>query len=1036
MKKIIFTFFFITSSLFAGHSGEIYTYGYFIFIRDTLLALSGIVAGGNDILFKLAMALAMFIWVFKNITNPKAGAFFGFEFAKFLTTVVLIQQLFLTAPDDDKHAYAIVDRITTQTTEVRQIPKGIGELLSLFTRLEDAIMEKMDIYFSTPNSISYRNAGLGFSMIAPMEIFQQTVLDGNLRKTFTLYYENCKMLGDYSDSTQAIDNVYTSTDIWNELATDQTLLSVIYDSTNPDGSVTECKNVWTNIQSRVDSSLAAQLNALAKAKGMDSATYSAKAQLVASTMLSSAQSAQEQLKGAILRNMTLEAVQTSATSLGIAQAQLAKNKSIAEMSMVNEAMFSNLEAQGMIPIMKAVVLSFVIALSWILAIFSIATLNMSYLKFVLTLNVWIMLWGPLFNVLNYAMDLMVSDALSAYSGGVAIDSQMGIYTILGAKLALLSKLVWSVPILAFAIAKGSDHAMVSFVQSMGQGVATGGQLATRAEQQGAQSGKVAYTDLKEQFSVSAGSQGKITETSYAGAYGAGKESVSSGKSGDTVKKENVGGATSVTANGENIGLDVNGKVNANQTRALSETRDQAIQNVKSTMQGTGSTDSAAIQKMTTASESYKNGNSSSVAEGVSKADSDTIGKTVKHAYDKATTATYDKDYTATITNGKGQTEKVGFKIGVDGSINWDSGEQAAGWVAEKVSGASLHAKLGAGASFDKSGDLQIKMQDGTTQTIKTGKSFKEDFQTAFNKDIKETISTDKKAAQAWTAAHDTMNGTSASDAKTHQEQISNAFETRDQATEAYSNSISLNNSISHNSLAGMFRNELSNNDILRETYLNKNGEFKDLEAQKGYTQYVQSKLDYWSQGGNTALQDFADFANANGTSNINAPINNNGLNTNVTATVDGAINNTKINTPTNGSIQENINRNKESYEMANESNVNRSFDMQTPTTFNNNDVNTIDNLNSNSVVNNVNANSNQINSSIDAKSGGLVKADPMLNQMGFGHWGEGLTDGVKSIVSGTDTTWTTLNQDYGVPGGSGRPYDYAGSNEVTSPLKI
>lgn len=1010
MKKFIFLFLAFSTSLFAGHSGEIYTYGYFYFIRDMLLALSGIVAGGNDILFKLAMALAMFIWIIKNAVNPKTGAFLGFELGKFLTTVILIQQLFLVAPDDDKHAYAIVDRITTQTTEVRQIPKGIGELLSLFTRLEDAIMAKMDVHFSTPNSISYRNAGLGFSMIAPMEIFQQTVIDGNLRRTFDLYYTNCKMLGDYSDGTQSIDDVYNSTDIWNELATDQTLLSVIYDSANPSGTVTECKTVWSNINSRVDTNLVSQLSALAATKGMTTSSYAAKAEIVTNTILGSGQSAQEQLKSAIFRNMTLEAVQSSATSLGIAQEQLAKNKSIAEMSMVNEAVFSNLEAQGMIPIMKAVVLSFVIALSWILAILSIATLNMSYLKFIITLNVWVMLWGPLFNILNYAMDLIVTDALSAY-GNVTIDSQMGIYTVLGAKLALLSKLVWSIPILAFAIAKGSDHAMVSFVQGMGQGVAAGGQQATRAEQQGAQTGKIAYLDIKEQTGHSTSSQGVQNETSYSGAYGQGSISQIKGKDGVTTNTKNIGGSTEVTGglNGQEVGIDAKGQVNANQTRTLSEARETANQRIKSIMQGNGSTDSATIQKMTNASESYRSGDTSSITEGVGTTDSNTIAKTVDNAWSKTVTSTYNKDYSGTTTNAKGQNEKVGFKIGADGSIEIKT-PKFAGLVEGK-------AKIGAGADFTKSGDLQIKMQDGSTQTIKMDKAFKENFQTAYNKNISSTLTEDRAAALAWQNAHDKMYGTSASDAQTHQEQISTAFESRDATTEAYKNSLALNNSISQNTLPSMFRNEIANDEVVREKYFNDNGQFKSEKHQEAYAQYVQDKLDYWSQGGASGLNDFAMFAAANGSSGINGAVNNDEFNTSVSNTVNKSLESTHIPTVTKADVEDKAGRNKEAYDMQQLNNTDRYFDMKTPTKLNNNDLNHINGLNSENVIKSVDANSNQIQNNINAKSQDLIKADPMLNKFGFQHWGEGLANGI-------NTTWSTVNHDYGPAGGSGVPYSY------------
>lgn len=362
----------LSASLFAGHSGEIYTYGYFQYIQESLVALSGVVANGNDYLFKIIIALSMLIFIIKNIGNPKGSSMLGFEAAKFLTVVTLIQQLFLTAPDDDRHAYAIVDRITNQTAEVRQIPKGIGEMLSLFSRLEDAVMDKMDMFFSTPNSISYRNAGLGFTMTSQMEIFQSTITDPHLKRSFDVYYENCKMLGDYADGLEDINEVLNSNDLMTLLGTEQSLLTIVYDGANPSGITTPCFTAWDNIKSRIISSASNKMDAIAQARGLTASVYGTKAEEVYQTLYGSFLSAQEQFEEAIFRNATLESVQGVASSLGIGAERLAKNKSIAEMSMVTEAGMSNLEAQGIIPMIKAVSMIMVISLSWLLAILAIA----------------------------------------------------------------------------------------------------------------------------------------------------------------------------------------------------------------------------------------------------------------------------------------------------------------------------------------------------------------------------------------------------------------------------------------------------------------------------------------------------------------------------------------------------------------------------------------------------------------------------------------------------------------------------------------
>ena len=59
--------------------------------------------------------------------------------------------------------------------------------------LEDGIMAKMELYFSTPDSLSYRQAGLGFTVGTQMEIMRTNIIDANLKKTFEDYILNCKI---------------------------------------------------------------------------------------------------------------------------------------------------------------------------------------------------------------------------------------------------------------------------------------------------------------------------------------------------------------------------------------------------------------------------------------------------------------------------------------------------------------------------------------------------------------------------------------------------------------------------------------------------------------------------------------------------------------------------------------------------------------------------------------------------------------------------------------------------------------------------
>lgn len=874
MPKIILMLMF-ASSLFAGYSGEIYTYGYFEFVRDNLLALSGVVAQNNDILFKIVFMLSIFIFAVKNLGNPQKFSMLGLEFSKYLVMIVLVQQMFLKAPDDDKHAYAIVDKITSETVVVRQIPKGIGEILSLFSRAEDAVMVKMETFFSTPNSISYRNAGLGFSFSAPMEIFQQTILDSNLKKTFNNYYENCKMLGDFGNGDQDIATILNSKSLETSLSTDNTLLTVVYTSAQPNGYTTECKTAWGVIQAGLNSGATAQLNVLAQARGMTAATYGSKAELASNTVLGSSLSAQEQLKEAMLRNASLEAIQNTAAYLGLTQDQLAKNKSIAEMSMTNEAILSNLEAQGLIPIMKAICLSFVIALSWILAILTIITLNMSYIRFLVALNVWLMLWSPLYTVLNYAMDIMVTNALSGYTSGPDLSNQLPIYTILGAKLAMLSKLVWAIPMLAFAVAKGSDHAMVSFIGGAGAGIAAGATQAGRSEMQAAQSGKAEYTDFKGQFTDRMDGSGRTrigtTTNSDGSTIDYSMRQTSAGAVGDLVNK----------ATGNSVNASDNGNVSVGAARLQSQIL-ASLQNQTGLAKENSYAASQAIveggQKVISDALKVSKGTMSKEDFNESYGTTDTQTNAISVAASKAMSNVQKTLESGNFSISADQANQIATRFGYGADAGGGgSGSRDKSAQSEK-SGASflssMAAKIGLNVGMSEDGSFVLSSKNGQTYSLNKNDELSKQFSKTYNSTLSDSVSKDEKLGMTIGSATSKSEGVDQSVVESRNEQYQESFQKMRSLKESYSRAESLTSSQGVQNLDAAMLNYLRKNESSKD-FFNSDGSFKDAQSMQAASMMALKKLDSWTQDLNGA-QKFNDFMRDYGDSKIDtSKINDN-----------------------------------------------------------------------------------------------------------------------------------------------------------------
>ena len=230
MVRVLFLFGLLSISLFAeDYAGEIFTYGYHNFIVENLKAVSSIIGMEDDYLMKIVVGLSLFLLFVRTAINPNGGAsMLTFHLTKAMLAIVVVQSLFLKTSDDAAHRYLVTDRITNEATYVDEVPKGLGEMLSFFTNLEDAIMAGMDSVFTTPESTSFRNAGIGFNIITAQEIFKSKMYDPKVQRSFFYYFENCKMLGDFSDGTQDITDLTYTEDPMTLMETDQTLSTIVW----------------------------------------------------------------------------------------------------------------------------------------------------------------------------------------------------------------------------------------------------------------------------------------------------------------------------------------------------------------------------------------------------------------------------------------------------------------------------------------------------------------------------------------------------------------------------------------------------------------------------------------------------------------------------------------------------------------------------------------------------------------------------------------------------------------------------------------
>ncbi|MCB5267225.1 MAG: conjugal transfer protein TraG N-terminal domain-containing protein [Candidatus Cloacimonetes bacterium] len=827
----------LTSSVFGAN--EIYTWGYHDLVSESLIGLSMFLEQQDENLMKIVFAFGL-LMMMMSVLKQKTHSMIGFEFAKLIVLLLLAQNLFLKTSASSIHTFTVIDRVTGQATTVNKVPVGVGQTLSIFTSIEDAIMKRMEVSFSMPNSNSYRQAGLGFNLAAPMEIFKSKTTNPWTERTITAYLEDCKFKGDFQTG-QDYSELFYATDLTTVLATQNHLLSHYYTASNPEGILYDCSELWTLIENSITSESANMLSAIASRFGMNQVTFQDKSDVAMSTMVNSTTGSQQNLFQAILRNTSLESVNKIASSLGMNVTTLVRNKSVAEYSMTNDAILSTLQAQGVIPIMKAMVLVIIVTISWILALLTIATLNPSYLKMFFTLNLWLLLWGPLFLILNYAIDIMAAREIGSHIPGVTAQNQIDIFGALGAKVAILSKVVWSVPMLAFAIAKGSEHAMTSFIGGMGQGASAAVSGALQQQTRDVVMGRTDFLNLQTNKAGGVTAQGTQDKSSLATEYG----QVNRTNTGNVLEMENLSAGAKVTAGDTQINHESK-NLSANSTQAIEAAYTDAKERV--------------AQTASSLAKNWINSNATVQQSGDGYTVSTKDGKTAQitkqdaEAYQEVNSVALKEGYSAGIKQASGTDLKK-----LEAAMSKVTGSMEAG--------ASIDGFIKAGGKISKSSDGSVSLSVGgsVVETFDASSGFAKEYNASYQKSLTHQLSESQSASLAIDRIHGATY--QRSDAETNQAQttIGKAFSNSNSLKEAYSEVVKNGESAQQNLLNAAMNEYIKReggfyNKPEKRKWFDEKGNFKN-EFVKDEAALAALKKDAELQSGKA---DFADFLSTYG----------------------------------------------------------------------------------------------------------------------------------------------------------------------------
>ncbi|WP_187648683.1 conjugal transfer protein TraG N-terminal domain-containing protein [Nitrosophilus labii] len=503
MKKIILILLFATGSFAAGYNGVIYTWGYADVINEVMLAIKGIVTG-IDNLAKAAMALAFFIFAIKKATDNRVNPVY--EFGKLLFLFAGVSYFFLQAPDDDKHRFVIEDKVTGEVYTVSQIPLGIGLTYSLLSTLEDGIANAMEIHFSTPLSINYRNAGFGYPLTTQLNTNSIDFPDAYFKRTYFDYISNC-VLYDIESGALNVNDIVTANNILNAITSNSSRLTNKYTPANPNGETIQCSEASNYIKDQVDSQMDSLINLAAAINGETTTLYQDRASYISELYFGANQNAREYLQQNVLIKLTNQGFVNSAKASGLDPNALAWGTTMAELQTKSQFTMAGLLAKDYLPKMKAVLVSVIIGLSWLIAILAIAFGELTHIKMFFTLMLWLVLWTPILVILNFIGDIYISNIFTETANQTGQYFTMQMKPMIDSKtsnvVAWLGYLSWLTPLLAYSLAKASEHGFVQLASSLGAsiqgGTNTGGrnlaEKMTTATQPAIRVGNDVYGDL-------------------------------------------------------------------------------------------------------------------------------------------------------------------------------------------------------------------------------------------------------------------------------------------------------------------------------------------------------------------------------------------------------------------------------------------------------------------------------------------------------------------------------------------------------------
>ncbi len=465
-------------------TGTIYTWGYGEQLTEVLDAVRVFTDLADEIKLVIFMGAMTFLYFTKVFSFDQSGKPFITPdniLGKLTIQIIMLVAIWeLAIAPNDQASFVIKDEVTGYMNTVNAgkdtgLPLLLGEMLTLSSQIEKGLLELIEKSYTTPNSVAYSAAGIGFSIAAPLETMRATPKNRYLQKTLNYWIDNC-FVYDIAAGNINENNITLSYNIIDAIAPTVNYLTVRFDESNTSGAVSDCHTEYVYIKNELTTEATNYLNNILPIK---LGFYDFKSSSVGSNFMAALSATQQILhnesitsqkwiENEMFKNMLDEGFRASATLTGGSVASTAWSAAIAKSSTLLNWRMTGQQAKENLPTVRAVGMLLLVALSTLISVIAALTVNPKLITMVAGGFITLMMWGPIASILNYLYYSRVEDFFNATHYGPLMYDQIAS----GQLSTYMSNIAWwygAIPVISYTIISGAGRSAMYLTRDIGQG---------------------------------------------------------------------------------------------------------------------------------------------------------------------------------------------------------------------------------------------------------------------------------------------------------------------------------------------------------------------------------------------------------------------------------------------------------------------------------------------------------------------------------------------------------------------------------------